>query len=135
MQYDDLDEPCPDLKKIASMVFDSIPADDRTLIESVCKQVLFLRSAASVGSYSHKTEEVRVVVFDLRKLDLSGKRGIFAHEFGHARDYALRRVPPGKDNERAELEANRNLARWGYEDDYRRANEQMPSRYSTIGLD
>ena len=141
MKFDDSEHPCPDLVNIAKDVFTAIPEPDRALIDSVCEVVVFWRGGDrdTLAAFDPKERRIQVVVPHLLDSDRgcseAGQRGIFAHEFGHAYDYALRRISPERnDKERAERSANEHLERWGFANDFRVAHAEHGSAFGLIGL-
>ena len=114
--FDDAECRCPDLVKLAREVFRAIPEKDREIIRSVCDSVVFERGGCQVAAFSSEDKHIRAYVYDVVKFSDSGKRGIIAHEFGHAFDFATRRIPVRGVRDRTEFEqlADAHAARWGF---------------------
>ena len=125
MEFDDSECRCPDLVGIARDVFGKIPIEDRTWIEKVCDRVIFLPGTDCEAEYIHR-REIRVYVPRMNDYSDDGKRGILAHEFGHA--CALSKLGYAKSGPTAEAMADMFARQWrfGYAVDERnRGTEQL----------
>ena len=80
------------LKATAEDVWSKIPHEDQDRIESVCDKVVFWDGGSQIAAFSPKDRHIRVYVYDLNRFTIPAQRGILAHEFGHAFDYAQRKV-------------------------------------------
>jgi hypothetical protein len=101
---------------------------------------LFWRGGAFPGVFNPDQRHIRFVTSQLEHLPMghseAGQRGIIAHEFGHACDYAIRRVRRTAENEEEyERSANRYVAKWGFAADLRATEREHPSKFGAIGLD
>ncbi len=108
MEFDSSDA---ELQNIAREVFDRIPKEAQRRIESVCDRVTFTEDGDSEAEFLPADREISVFVSRIIDFSNSGKRGILAHEFGHAYVYAQVRLPPG---EASETTANMMAESWGF---------------------
>ena len=108
MEFDSAE---PELQRIACEVFDRIPEDAQRRIESACDGITFTVDGDSEAEFLHITREIRVVVSRINDFSEKGKRGILAHEFGHADVYAQWRLPPSPASEKL---ANNCAQHWGF---------------------
>ena len=107
----EFDSAGPDLQRTARDVFDRIPEDAQRRIESACDRITFTVDGDSEAEFLPADREIRVVVSRINDFSEKGKRGILAHEFGHAYAYSPGQVQPGETNERL---ANMCAQSWGF---------------------
>ena len=107
----DFDSANPELQSIACEVFDKIPKDAQRRIESTCERVTFIVNGGYEAEFFDAERLIRVVVPRINAFSEQGKRGIFAHEFGHADVYAQWGLPPGDASEKL---ANMCAQSWGF---------------------
>lgn len=107
MEFDSAD---PDLQRTARDVFDRIPEDAQRRIESACDRITAGVDGDSEAEFLPVSREIRVVVPRINDFSEKGKRGILAHEFGHAYVYSQGQVQPGETNEKL---ANMCAQSWG----------------------
>lgn len=100
-----------ELQSIACEVFARIPADAQGHIESKCDRVTFTMDGDSEAEFFPAEREICVVVTRISDYSDSGKRGIFAHEFGHAYAQSQGQVTPGATHEKL---ANVYAQGWGF---------------------
>ncbi len=101
----------PELQKIAREVFDRIREDAQRRIESACDRITFMEDGDSEAEFLPAEREISVVVSRINDFSEKGKRGILAHEFGHAYVYAQWALPPGEGSEKL---ANVCAQSWGF---------------------
>ncbi len=121
MRYKDSCDFAPDLtailKAIAQDVFEAIPAPAQRQIESVCECVEFmgLEERGTAAHFSAQEKYIGVNVRNTRAYSERGQRGILAHEFAHAYDYAVCRVrPTPQDKDQRNDLADRYACEWGF---------------------
>ena len=107
----EFDSANPKLQSIACEVFDRIPEDAQRLIESACERVTFIVEGDYEAEFSDAERMIRVVVPRINDFSEQGKRGILAHEFGHACLYAQSHLPAGENHETV---ANMCAQLWGF---------------------
>lgn len=108
MDFDESDEA---LRKIACEVFARILKDARERIESVCQRVRFVADGDYEAEFDPDKKEIRVFVSRISDFSDLGKRGILAHEFGHAYVYAQ---CGGKSEPIEEKLADTVAQQWGF---------------------
>ncbi len=107
----EFDSAKPELHSIACEVFDRIPEDAQRRIESTCERVTFIVNGDYEAEFFDAERVIRVVVPRINDFSEQGKRGIFAHEFGHSDVYAQWGLPPGEASEKL---ANMCAQSWGF---------------------
>ena len=130
-------EDASSLRSIIEDVWNRLPGSARDAIGGVCDTVVLhgFRQRRT-GSFNHKTRTISVNGEQLKEHSASGRRGVVAHEHGHAFDYATRLRPLNLDDDAlrkdvptAEKKANEHAAAWGFAADVLKANEEFPSRF------
>lgn len=122
---------------IIDEVWNRLPPTARDKIGEVCDVVVLHGSGIRpTASFNYKTSTISFNGQQLREHSPSGQRGVIAHEYGHAFDYAdrLRQLNLDDDALRedlptAEKMANQHAAAWCFEDDVLKANEEFPSQF------
>ncbi len=108
MEFDSTE---PELQRITCDVFGRIPEAARRRIESACNRVTFTVDGYYEAEFLPADREIRVVISRINDFSEKGKRGILAHEFGHAYASSQGHVRPGETNERL---ANMSAQSWGF---------------------
>lgn len=119
---DETEGQCAEILEEARAVFARIPKPHRERIESVCDEVAIWLGGNpnNLGVFYEEHRCIRYIASDIKKLSQATRRGLFAHEFGHACDHAIQSIPnKGEDHEMREERANRYVEEWGFGDDYR----------------
>lgn len=96
MEYDNTNL---ELQRIARDVFARIPEEAQGLIESSCDRITFAVNGDCEAEFLPAEREIRVIVSRIDDFSESGKRGILAHEFGHAFVHAQTTLQPGAAHE------------------------------------
>lgn len=124
MKFDDSGYRCQELVDIAQAVFAKIPRDAQERIKSACSCVVFLEDGDTEAEYFDDRCEIHVFARRIRDFTVKGRRGIVAHEFGHAYDVAIRGAKPG---DTAETMANIHAQDWGFVSDLRARDKDAAS--------
>ena len=121
------------LVAVASEVFQRIPEGERDQIESKCDVVVFWDGGSQVAAFSDTDRHIRVSVYDLIKFSAPGRRGVLAHEFGHAFDYADSGERIAKKNKgMLERRADDHATRWGFENEVGIRDRERDALWSSV---
>jgi hypothetical protein len=117
MEFCNPDEADERALNIARAVFETLAPNVQERIESVCDAVaLWIGGDARVCADFHPADKT-IALREYGTANLSDRavRGLAAHEFGHAYDYAVTNEPTSKDNrQEKDRAADAYASAWGF---------------------